>query len=177
MEKDAPRGTKRKLTRKQQLAESRRLKARFKSERDDAEYVPEPAQMTSGWLPPDCVDDDMCREEPGAACKRQSHAYNQRRSKERLRGDTKASASMRAWLRYDPAKERVGDERWQPQQYGMCWQHLLMSVKRRGKKAAAAAAERQRSEGDPEGVLLKYIVLGTTISTALPKRDIRRPRP
>ena len=141
MEEDAPRGTKRKLTRKQQLAESRRLKARFKSERDDAEYVPEPAQMTSGWLPPDCVDDDMCREEPGAACKRQSHAYNQRRSKERLRGDTKASASMRAWLRYDPAKELVREVAASAVRNVLA---ALADEREAARKAAAAAAERQR---------------------------------
>ena len=41
MEEGPPRLGKRKLTRKQQLAESRRLKARYKSERDAAEFIPE----------------------------------------------------------------------------------------------------------------------------------------
>ena len=98
-----PPGPKRKLTRKQQLAESRRLKARYASERvervDDPEFVPEPEEEL-----PDADDDALCPEEPGAAAQRQRQAYNRRRSTERLRGVTKEAGSMRAFL-FDPARE------------------------------------------------------------------------
>ena len=67
--------------------------------------------------------------------------YNQRRSKERLRGDTKASASMRAWLRYDPAKELVREVAASAVRNVLA---ALADEREAARKAAAAAAERQR---------------------------------
>ena len=134
-----PPGPKRKLTRKQQLAESRRLKARYASERvervDDPEFVPEPEEEL-----PDADDDALCPEEPGAAAQRQRQAYNRRRSTERLRGVTKEAGSMRAFL-FDPARELAREVAAAAVQNVLS---ALVEERKAAKREAKADRERER---------------------------------